>query len=44
MLPLSFNLEAHLQANRYLRFLTYSGMGGTEGAYIDNVVIDGCQL
>ena len=44
MVPLSFNLEAHLQANRYLRFLTYSGMGGTEGAYIDNVVISGCQL
>ena len=42
MLPLSFSLEAHLQANRYVRFLTYSGMGGSEGAYIDNVVIDGC--
>lgn len=44
MLPLSFNLEAHLQANRYLRFLTYPVMDPTEGAYIDNVVIDGCQL
>ncbi len=44
MLPQSFSLNAHLLANRYLRFLTYSGMGGSEGAYIDNVVIDGCQL
>jgi len=42
MLQQSYSLDAHLQANRYLRFLTYSGMGSSEGAYFDNVVINGC--
>jgi hypothetical protein len=41
MLQSSYSLDAHLQTNRYLRFQAYSGMG-SEGAYIDNVVIDGC--
>jgi len=44
LLSQSYSLNAHLLANRYLRFLTYSGMGNTEGAYIDNVVIEGCAL
>ncbi len=42
MLPERYSLDSHLQANRYLRFRTYSGMGDTEGAYIDNFVISGC--
>ena len=44
MLQKSYSLSSYLLANRYVRFLTYSGMAANEGAYVDNVQISGCAL